>query len=298
MKYWLKALRLRTLPLAISAIGLGCVVAMDFDVYAFQIGLWAMITAVMLQILSNLANDYGDFLKGTDQAAGREDRALASGSIPRGQMLIALVLFAVLALGSGLKLLDFAFDRIDLRYIGFLALGFVSIAAAIQYTVGKRAYGYHALGDLAVLVFFGWIAVSGTYLLQARSWDGFALTLLPSTAFGLLSVGVLNVNNIRDIDTDLASGKRTMAGFLGKTNAESYQLLLILIAFAMAIGYMWLRTGISITFVALLPLYLLHWFIMSRLDQGNRLAYNRALKILVFMNMLWVLVFSIQVWEW
>lgn len=241
VKPWLQAFRLRTLPLAVGAITMGAFAAHTDKVLRWDIYLLCLLTAVLLQILSNLANDYGDFKKGTDnEHRVGPTRALQSGSIQEGAMLKAVVLFSVLSLACGiltiwLGLKDFG----DWRTLLMVALGMAAVAAAIMYTVGKKAYGYSGWGDVFVFLFFGLLAVFGTYFLMAKEIHG--VLLLPATCIGCLSAGVLNINNIRDIDNDKENNKITLAVKLGRENAKTYQLLLMLMAAASMFFYLYLK---------------------------------------------------------
>ncbi len=225
LKSWISALRLKTLPLAIGAIILGSrLPKLSFDVTIFG---WAILTAVLLQILSNLANDYGDFKKGTD--SHRKDRQLAEGNISPRAMLIAMIITAALSLCSGVFLLNASFPD-DLRtWILFFGLGVFSIISAIVYTVGKKAYGYYGLGDLFVFLFFGLVAVVGTAYLYSHEIK--SEYFLPAIAYGCLCVGVLNINNIRDLDKDVLNNKITLAAQLGREGATNYQVFLMIAAF-------------------------------------------------------------------
>ena len=225
-KAWVSALRLRTLPLAIAGIVLGSFLAASKNQHQWQITVIALLTSILLQVLSNLANDYGDFSKGTDndERVGPE-RALQSGDISESQMKSALYLFGFLSLISGVFLLWLSFGSAKILYaLVFLIIGLFAIWAAIKYTVGKSAYGYQGLGDVFVFIFFGWVSVVGVYFLHVQTID--LSIFLPASALGLLSAGVLNLNNTRDIINDKASGKITLAVKLGYTNARKYQMLL------------------------------------------------------------------------
>lgn len=294
-KAWIRAFRLRTLPLALASVGLGSVLAFGYGSFDRQIVIWTAITALLLQILSNLANDYGDFVKGTDDDV-RGDRALASGQIGPAQMKMALWTFVVLCLGSGCYLIYLAFGVPDARSMLFFLTGVLAIAAALKYTVGKGAYGYNALGDLAVLVFFGWVAVSGTMILHEGHIQNIWDSLLPATAFGLLSVGVLNINNIRDIEGDLANGKITVAVKMGRRTAEQYQIATILLAFALGGIYHYTQGELIVSYFVLFPVYFFHWLRLRSFDHEDRASYNRALKQFVLLNILWVLLFSMYSW--
>lgn len=232
---WIKAARLRTLPLSVSGIIMGSFIARwrlleqgklwDWTLFAL-----ALLVTLLYQILSNYANDYGDGVKGTDQnrIGEAEQRAVASGRISAAQMKKAVVLFALLSLAATLVLLYRAFypGYVQELYV-FLGLGIACILAAVGYTVGKKPYGYLGLGDLMVFVFFGLVSVCGSYFLFTKefAWD----LLLPASAIGMLSAAVLNLNNMRDIENDEKSGKKTLALRLGFRNAMIYEMLLLML---------------------------------------------------------------------
>ena len=237
MKAWISASRLRTLPLAIAGIILGSFLAASKNEHNWTITGMAILTAVLLQVLSNLANDYGDFSKGTDNEnrVGPE-RALQSGAITKYQMKLALVLFIILSFISGIYLLWLSFGSQKIVYaLIFLCIGILAIWAAIKYTVGKSAYGYHGLGDFFVFIFFGWVSVMGVYFLQVQTID--LPIFLPASALGLLSTGVLNLNNTRDIVNDKDSGKITLAVKLGYNNARKYQMMLFIVTVVLSSLY-------------------------------------------------------------
>lgn len=230
---WIQAARLRTLPLSLSGIIMGAFIAKwrlygeggnwDWRIFAL-----ALLVTLLYQVLSNFANDYGDGIKGTDKLRinEAEARAVASGKITAQQMKTAVILLAVLSFIATVALLYLAFipNFMNEFYI-FIGLGVACILAAIGYTVGKKPYGYMGLGDIFVFIFFGLVSVCGSYFLFTKtfSWD----ILLPATAVGLMSVGVLNLNNMRDIENDKASGKHTLALKMGFKNAMFYQMALL-----------------------------------------------------------------------
>jgi 1,4-dihydroxy-2-naphthoate octaprenyltransferase len=222
---WLNAFRLRTLPLAFSAIIVGSFLNFEekFDAIIFSL---ALTTTLLLQILSNLANDYGDSKKGTDN----EDRigpkrAIQSGALSFSQVKKAMTITAFLSLFSGLSLLVYALE-ISLTLLLFFILGLSAIAAAIFYTVGKKAYGYYGFGDLFVFLFFGIIGVMGSAYLQFQTLNFNHLYM--AFSIGFFSVTVLNLNNMRDRESDIKANKMTLAAKLGKKGAMIYHLLLIL----------------------------------------------------------------------
>ncbi|MDR1076273.1 MAG: 1,4-dihydroxy-2-naphthoate octaprenyltransferase [Xanthomonadaceae bacterium] len=224
---WTISLRLQTLPLACCGILLGSALAVasgatpDRAVFAL-----ALITAVLLQLLANLANDYGDFSKSADTSARLgPQRGMQMGMISLAQMRRALWFTATLCLLAGGALLTIA-CRSTTDMLVFLGLGKVSIIAALTYTLGRHAYGYLGLGDLSVLVFFGLVAVGGSYYLQTGRIDPHVT--VPAIGCGLLSVLVLNVNNMRDMDEDRKHGKITLAIRLGARRARYYHLLVLL----------------------------------------------------------------------
>ncbi len=236
LRIWLEAARPRTLPLAIACIMLGAFLAAADRAFNGAVVLLALLTALCLQVLSNLANDYGDSVHGAD-ATGRigPRRAVAAGLVPAAAMRRALALSAAASAIAGLALLLVAAWGEWRQLLVFLALGAAAIAAAILYTNGRRPYGYAGLGDLAVLLFFGWAGVLGTYALQAGRLPG--LLWLPATSCGLLAVAVLNVNNLRDRESDEAAGKQTIPVRFGARRARQYHLALLAAALLLAVVY-------------------------------------------------------------
>ncbi len=217
---WLESLRPKTLPLAFAAIVVGTVLAWWQGYFDPLVAVLALITAGLLQILSNLANDYGDAVKGSDKPDRIGPlRGMQKGAISLAQMKRALMIVIVLSCISGLLLVTAATQTMA-DFIGFLALGGLSIIAAITYTVGKRPYGYLGLGDISVLLFFGWISVMGSWYLQTHML--IPAVILPATACGLLATAVLNINNLRDIESDRENGKNTLVVRLGPINARRY----------------------------------------------------------------------------
>ncbi len=230
LSHWIAAARLRTLPLAFSSILLGTFLAAAQGHFNGWILMLSLITTLCYQVLSNYANDYGDGVKGTDSNRDGEARAVASGLISAAQMKKAVILFAILSLIFGTGLSFLATQSLSIWVgAGFGFLGLLAVIAAITYTVGKRAYGYNALGDLAVLIFFGWIGVVGSHFLQTATFDWHVF--LPATSVGFLAMGVLNLNNMRDLDKDKSNGKITLAVKLGLRGAKIYHGALLLLAF-------------------------------------------------------------------
>ena len=241
---WIKAARLRTLPLSVSGIIMGSFIArwklmQDGEPWDWTIFALALLVTLLYQVLSNFANDYGDGVKGTDQnrIGEAEQRAVASGKITAKQMRNAVILFSVLSLVATLGLLYKAFfPNFINEFYTFIGLGVACILAAIGYTVGKKPYGYLGLGDIMVFIFFGLVSVCGSYFLFTKSfdWD----ILLPASAIGLLSAGVLNLNNMRDIENDEKSGKKTLALRLGFKNAMIYEMVILMLPPILVLIYM------------------------------------------------------------
>lgn len=217
---WLESLRPKTLPLAFAAIVVGTVLAWWQGFFDPLVAVLALITAGLLQILSNLANDYGDAVKGSDKPDRIGPlRGMQKGAISLEQMKRALIIIIILSCIAGLLLVTAATQTMA-DFIGFLVLGGLSIIAAITYTIGKRPYGYIGLGDVSVLIFFGWLSVIGSWYLQTHMLV--PAVILPATACGLLATAVLNINNLRDIDSDRENGKNTLVVRLGPINARRY----------------------------------------------------------------------------
>lgn len=256
MKKWLAAFRLRTLPLALSSIGMGSFLAASNGSFNVEIFSLCALTTIFLQILSNLANDYGDSVNGADHAE-REgpSRAVQSGEISLSQMKMAMVIFIILSLISGISLLYVSFGLNWKIFLFFFVVGIGAILAAIAYTAGKKPYGYIGLGDISVFIFFGLVGVLGSYYLYAQSlsWQLF----LPATSCGLFSVAVLNINNIRDIESDKTAGKFTIPVRIGRRAAVKYHIVLIMTGVIAAIIYTALNfeSYFEFSFIAALPIF-------------------------------------------
>lgn len=235
LKPWIIAARLRTLPLAVSNILLGSFLAYNQGKFSIIILLLGLATAVLLQVLSNFANDYGDFINGADEKRiSKYERVLQSGKISPKQMRWMLIILTLLTFVTGISLIIFAANALGTTaLLVFFGIGILCIIAAITYTIGKKPYGYIGMGDIAVFIFFGIVGVCGIYVLQTRQWDWHVL--LPAASFGLLSMGVLNINNIRDLESDRISGKKTLVVRIGLEKAKIYHTWLILIAVILGI---------------------------------------------------------------
>ncbi|MDD4159264.1 MAG: 1,4-dihydroxy-2-naphthoate octaprenyltransferase [Proteiniphilum sp.] len=258
---WILAFRLRTLFLAAASVILGSSLAWQQGAFSTHTFMLAFLLAVTLQILANLANDLGDYLMGTDTTGRREGpiRALQGGCITVGAMKKAIAAGVMLCIALGLTLI-FTAPGIAMgsTTLIFLLLGGASILAALLYTMGRHAYGYRGWGDLFAFFFFGPVPVIGTYFLHSGSFD--ARPLLPAIGLGLISSLVLNVNNMRDIDNDRASGKITIAVKLGLKNAKRYHALMTLSSFLCF-------TAFNLFYMAASPLSYLYLLIFIKLFQ-------------------------------
>jgi len=258
VKVWISAMRLRTLPLAFSCVFTGSAINWQYNAHSWIIFTLSLLTTLFLQILSNLANDYGDHIKGTDnkERVG-PTRAMQTGVLSAFSMQKALIVFSALALISGLSLLYVAFqDSNQMSFaLLFLLVGLSAIAAAIKYTIGKNPYGYRGLGDLFVFLFFGLVGVCGTAYLHSTTFD--LMWLLPAATIGLLSSAVLNLNNLRDHINDAASSKITVVVKIGFDKGKSYQYLLMFFAFVTLLISLTLTTSEYLEYLALLPFILL-----------------------------------------
>jgi len=291
IKIWLQAFRLRTLPLALSCIGMGGFLAASMNAFRWDVFLLCILTTIFLQILSNLANDYGDSIHGADHAERKgPSRAVQSGEISARQMKVAVIVFIILCLGSGISLLLVSFGLNWKAMLFFFSLGVLCIMAAIAYTVGRRPYGYAGLGDLSVLIFFGFVGVMGSYYLftQRLSW----LEILPALSCGLFSIGVLNVNNIRDIDSDRKAGKFSIPVRIGRANSVLYHWVLIFGGLSSALLY----TAISfhsywqLLFLASIPL-----FLRNGIAVGNKPSHelDPYLRQMALSTLIFVLLFGV-----
>ncbi len=297
LKSWLYAFRLRTLPLAFSSIITGSSIAFvdnranfNWLVFALCLG-----TTLLLQILSNLANDYGDSEKGTDndERIGPK-RAVQQGLLSFTEIKRGIWITVVLCLIVGSALVNEATRGMNVGYgIFFLLLGFAAIAAAIKYTVGKGAYGYMGLGDVFVLLFFGIVGVCGSYYLMAHQFH--YSVFLPAFTIGSFASGVLNLNNLRDRESDARAGKNSLVVKIGTENAKKYHTALIILGFTAAIVYVILNfTGsMQFLFIITIPLFRKHLATVSRIEDPKE--FDPLLKQLAIGTFIFSILFAVGI---
>lgn len=296
IKSWIEAARLRTLPLALSSILMGCFLAAAHQEFSWKIAVLAVLTTIFLQVLSNFANDYGDAVNGKDTDARQgPQRAVQSGAITANAMRTAMIIFAGLSLVSGVGLLYEALKEATWHtFAAFLGLGILAIIAAITYTAGKRPYGYVGLGDISVLIFFGWVGVLGVYYLHTKSLDW--SILLPATSCGLFAVGVLNINNIRDIESDTLTGKRSIPVRIGREKAVIYHWVILSFAMIFSVLYLilWSDSLGQWLLVLSFPLFIKNGLAVSRLTNPREL--DPYLKQMALSTLLFVILFGVGYW--
>lgn len=236
-KVYVKAARLRTLPLSVSGIIVGSFLAASHGHFNWLICALALLTTVGFQIISNFANDYGDGVKGTDNLDRiGPKRAIQSGEISAEQLLKTIKITSAITLVIAIFLIYIAFGKDDfVNLLVFFVLGIASIAAAVKYTMGNKAYGYSGFGDFFVFLFFGLLSVCGSYYLFTKQLD-FTI-FMPAFSIGFLSIGVLNLNNMRDSVSDAKSGKNTIVVKIGVEFAKYYHYYLLIASFLFAAAY-------------------------------------------------------------
>lgn len=252
---WLQAFRLRTLPLALSSTFLGSFMAYSHDRFNWGVFVFAVTTTLFLQILSNLANDYGDARKGTDNENRIGPQRVAQAGLVSMQAIKRMIItFVILALISGSLLIYYGLSQFPFYLSAiFFIVGLTAIYAAIKYTVGRNPYGYVGFGDVFVYLYFGLVGVGGTYFLHAGTINPWIL--LPASTIGLFSSAVLNLNNMRDIENDAKCGKRTLVVRIGIKSAKIYHLALLVLATASSIIYtiLFYDSPVQLLFMVTIP---------------------------------------------
>lgn len=294
ISHWIAAARLRTLPLSVSGIVLGTLIArVETQIDWLVFGL-AVCTAILFQILSNFANDLGDALSGADTHRAGEARMVASGLISPDVMKFTILVTGFLSLMSGILLLHIALREVSAWIFGlFLLLAVSSVWAAVSYTYGTFAYGYRRLGEVFVIIFFGFVAVGGSYFLQTKYWN--SCILLPGFSAGLLASAVLNLNNMRDLHSDLASGKYTVANLLGFKWSKYYHIALI--TAPMIITGLFVQicsySPYSYLYLLVLPALIAHCITVWNTTQND--ALDSELKKVALLTLLFVMFLGIGV---
>lgn len=295
LKAWISAARLRTLPLSISGALVG-------SAYAFHLGFFntptfslIILTTLSFQILSNFANDYGDGIKGTDNESRiGPKRALQSGAISPSQMRTAVAINALISaiLSIALILVVFGLKQLFTAAV-FVCLGGLSIYAAITYTVGKSAYGYNALGDLMVFLFFGFLSVLGTFFLFTKHIDPWLF--LPASSIGLLSAAVLNLNNMRDLESDRKSKKNTLAGYFGPNYSKVYHFSIVLLAIIFMLVFVLIMPFSYTVFFSCLAFIPLLFHLKSVYYISNPKEYDPHLKTVALSTFTLALLFALGI---
>lgn len=292
---WIEAIRPRTLPLSLAGIIFGSAIAFIEGFINWTIFTFAILTTLLFQILSNLANDYGDGVKGTDnhERVG-PTRAVQSGIISQKEMKTAVIVTSLLSITSAASLIYFSSKEMPTTVIwSYAGLAIFCIIAAITYTVGKRAYGYHGLGDIMVFIFFGLVSVLGVYSLYTKAFDW--NNVLPATAIGLLSVAVLNLNNMRDYASDKKAGKNTLVVKMGVDYAKLYHTLLVLASLVMLFFFL-LETHSAIHFIALLPAVSLFLHLMKVAKVRTTKDFDPELKVVALSTFAISVLYFASIW--
>jgi 1,4-dihydroxy-2-naphthoate octaprenyltransferase len=289
---WLKAIRLRTLPLALASIAMGSFLAGGEGYFDALTLILAVLTTVFLQILSNLANDFGDTMHGADSVERTgPKRSVQSGEISASSMKRGIIITALLSFICGITLLITAIKNINITFLIFVLLGIGAILAALGYTMGKKPYGYAGLGDLFVVLFFGLVGVLGTCYLFTGNFSG--IHILPAFTSGFFAAAVLNINNIRDIDSDRLAGKKSIPVRFGRKNAIFYHWSLLFTGFLFVIIYTALtyNSPFQLIFLITIPL-----FIKNARDVKNKhyaADLDPSLKRMAISSLIFTLCFGI-----
>lgn len=309
MRNYIKAARLRTLPLSVSGIIVGASIGFtevlkssaienlqtttpNTNLLQSSIFWLATLTTIGFQVLSNFANDYGDGIKGTDDNRKGEARMVSSGAISPNQMKRAIVVTSIISIVTAILLIYEAFGEENFGYsMLFLILGLISIVAAIKYTIGEFSYGYSGFGDLFVFLFFGLLAVVGTYFLYVKQLT--YIVFFPAFTIGLLSTAVLNLNNMRDRVSDKNSGKNTLVVKIGSEFAKYYHYYLIASSFLFTFLYSFLQYRSPYQFlfmVAYVPLIKHVLFVMKNKEEAK---LDGELKKVALSTFLFAILFSV-----
>ena len=296
VKSWIKAARLRTLPLAMSGILMGAALSYFDGGFQTKITVLAIVTALFIQIFSNFANDYGDSQKGTDnQHRVGPKRTVQSGEISPKEMKFGMVALILISLATGIWLVAEGTKGIDrTTFLLFLAFGIVALIAAYRYTAGSNPYGYAGFGDAAVFLFFGVLPVVGTYFLNVHHQINSEI-FLPAVSIGLFSTGVLNLNNMRDIENDRNSGKKTVVVRMGSNKSRLYHTSLIILGWLSALLFVALRfqSIYQVLFLLTMPLFIRDLLKINHIQEPRKL--DPFLKKLSIATLLFTLLFGVGI---
>lgn len=283
IKNWLYAVRIHTLPLSISGIILGTCIAYSRGYYNKWIFLFSIITGLLLQILANFANDYGDAIKGVDNNKRLGPKRMVQNKyISFSLMKKVIIIFSILSFISSLVLIYISFIKDIINILFFIILSIICIYAAIKYTIGKNPYGYKGYGDIAVFIFFGLIPIQGIYFLYTHFLT-FDIIIL-SISIGLLNVAVLNINNIRDIENDFNNYKYTIPIIIGIKKSFFYQKLLLLIPVILGIFFIIINYKGIYQFFFLLIIVPILYHIKKIKYISNYKEFNNELKNIILIN--------------
>ncbi len=287
IKYYVAAMRLRTIPLSLAGVSLGIMLAAADYRISWQVVVFILLTTVSLQLLSNVSNELGDYLRGTDSADRKGPcYSLTTGNLGERDFKGMIVAYILLSAVSGLAMIWFSFGTfLAVESLLLIVLGAAAIMGAMRYTLGRNPYGYRGLGDLYVFLFFGIVSVMGAYFVASHAM--FWKMLLPASCIGAFSVAVLNVNNIRDMSTDAAT-RVTIPLKIGEKWAKVYQTGLIVAGWVCMIAYSLLRIYDiwHYLFVLTLPLFIAH---LSGVWKRSGNALDPMLPLLVMSTFLFSL---------
>jgi len=295
LKSWVKAARLRTLPLAVSGILMGAALSFLDKGFNLTVTVLAIVTALFIQIFSNFANDYGDSQKGTDnQHRVGPKRTVQSGEITPKQMKFGMIVLIILSLATGIVLIAEGTKGLEITtFLIFLAFGIAALIAAYRYTAGSNPYGYAGFGDIAVFLFFGILPVAGTYFLNSHQIT--PEVFLPALSIGFFSTGVLNLNNMRDIENDRNSGKHTVVVKLGSSNAKIYHSLLILSGMLAVVIFSAWKSSSTYQWLFLLsfPLFISDLMQINKISKPQK--FDPFLKKLSLATLLFTVLFGVGI---
>ena len=295
LQSWIKASRLRTLPLSVSGVLMGSLLALSQHAFNWKILVLALATTLFLQVLSNFANDYGDAMSGKDNVNRKgPERMVHSGAISPFEMKRMILTFCLLSFISGIALIWVANIQVFTVSFGvLLLLGVMAIFAALLYTIGKNPYGYSGWGDLSVFLFFGLFSVLGTYFLYTQVLS--IILLFPAISMGAFSMGVLNLNNMRDYANDKATGKRTMVVSMGPEKAKYYHIALLVLGVVNPLFYLLFSGSVWYAYLSLWVVVPVFFHAKRIIEIQDALLFDKELKKLALIALIFTLVFGLAI---